>query len=141
MAPLCLQDVEKLADSILKSVLTLTTVYYWLPKSHGKSALFNQYHDESYSSCIEKYLPLIAPSFHFSCFPGVSLRRQVRAATVEVLDGVSQLLEIILSSPLQRCLLLIFKLPLIKHTRHTSSLSLDQMFLYYSFSQLYIDII
>lgn len=36
-APLCLQDVEKLADFILKSVLTLTTVYYWLPKSHGKS--------------------------------------------------------------------------------------------------------
>ncbi|XP_075880880.1 cyclin-D1-binding protein 1 homolog [Nelusetta ayraudi] len=60
------QDVEKLADFILKSVLTLTTVYYWLPKSHG-----------------------------------VSLRRQVRAATVEVLDGVTQLLEIILSSPLQ----------------------------------------
>lgn len=60
------QDVEKLADFILKSVLTLTTVYYWLPKSHG-----------------------------------VSMRRQVRAATVEVLDGVAQLLEVILSSPLQ----------------------------------------
>lgn len=31
------QDTEKLADSILKSVLTLSTVYYWLPKSQGKA--------------------------------------------------------------------------------------------------------
>uniref|UniRef100_A0A3P8TKL4 Cyclin D-type binding-protein 1 n=1 Tax=Amphiprion percula TaxID=161767 RepID=A0A3P8TKL4_AMPPE len=60
------QDGEKLSESILKSVLTLSTVYYWLPKSQG-----------------------------------VSLRRQVRDATVEVLDGVTQLLEVILSSPLQ----------------------------------------
>lgn len=50
----------------MKSVLTLSTVYYWLPKSRG-----------------------------------VSLRRQVRDATVEVLEGVAQLLEVILSSPLQ----------------------------------------
>lgn len=60
------QDGEKLSESILKSVLTLSTVYYWLPKSQG-----------------------------------VTLRRQVRDATVEVLDGVTQLLEVILSSPLQ----------------------------------------
>lgn len=33
---------------------------------------------------------------------GVSLRRQVRDATVEVLDGLVQLLEVLLSSPLQR---------------------------------------
>ncbi|XP_014857703.1 PREDICTED: cyclin-D1-binding protein 1, partial [Poecilia mexicana] len=32
---------------------------------------------------------------------GVTLRRQVRDATVEVLDGVLQLLEVIISSPLQ----------------------------------------
>ncbi|KAF3690312.1 Cyclin-D1-binding protein 1 -like protein Zebrafish -like protein of Maid [Channa argus] len=60
------QDGEKLAESILKSVLTLSTVYYWLPKSQG-----------------------------------VTLRRQVRDATVEVLEGVTQLLEVILSTPLQ----------------------------------------
>ncbi|XP_038553403.1 cyclin-D1-binding protein 1 homolog [Micropterus salmoides] len=60
------QDVEKLAEVILKSVLTLSTVYYWLPKSQG-----------------------------------ISLRRQVRDATVEVLEGVTQLVEAILSSPLQ----------------------------------------
>uniref|UniRef100_A0A3Q3XF36 Cyclin D1 binding protein 1 n=1 Tax=Mola mola TaxID=94237 RepID=A0A3Q3XF36_MOLML len=60
------QDGEKLAESILKSVLTLSTVYYWLPKSQG-----------------------------------VSLRRQVRDATVDVLEGVAQLLEVLLSSPLQ----------------------------------------
>ncbi|XP_026162495.1 cyclin-D1-binding protein 1 homolog [Mastacembelus armatus] len=60
------QDGEKLAESILKSVLTLSTVYYWLPKSQG-----------------------------------VSLRRQVRDATVQVLEGVMQLVEVILSSPLQ----------------------------------------
>lgn len=60
------QDGEKLSESILKSVLTLSTVFYWLPKSQG-----------------------------------VSLRRQVRDATVEVLEGVAQLLEVILSSPLQ----------------------------------------
>ncbi|CAG5977488.1 unnamed protein product [Menidia menidia] len=60
------QDGEKLSESILKSVLTLSTVYYWLPKSQG-----------------------------------VTLRRQVRDATVEVLEGVQQLLEVILSSPLQ----------------------------------------
>lgn len=35
-APSSVQDGEKLADSILKSVLTLSTVYYWLPKSQGK---------------------------------------------------------------------------------------------------------
>lgn len=33
---------------------------------------------------------------------GVSLRRHVRDATVEVLDGLVQLLEVLLSSPLQR---------------------------------------
>ncbi|MEQ2181087.1 Cyclin-D1-binding protein 1 [Goodea atripinnis] len=59
------QDGEKLSESILKSVLTLSAVYYWLPKSQG-----------------------------------VTLRRQVRDATVEVLEGVLQLLEVILSSPL-----------------------------------------
>ncbi|MED6277925.1 Cyclin-D1-binding protein 1, partial [Characodon lateralis] len=59
------QDGEKLSGSILKSVLTLSAVYYWLPKSQG-----------------------------------VTLRRQVRDATVEVLEGVLQLLEVILSSPL-----------------------------------------
>ncbi|KAA8593258.1 hypothetical protein FQN60_009374 [Etheostoma spectabile] len=61
-----LSDGEKLAESTLKSVLTLSTVYYWLPKSQG-----------------------------------VSLRRHVRDATVEVLEGVAQLVEVILSSPLQ----------------------------------------
>ncbi|XP_019960767.2 cyclin-D1-binding protein 1 homolog [Paralichthys olivaceus] len=60
------QDTEKLAESTMKSILTLSMVYYWLPKSQG-----------------------------------VSLRRQVRDATVGVLDGVSQLVEVILSSPLQ----------------------------------------
>uniref|UniRef100_A0A8C2WFA8 Cyclin D-type binding-protein 1 n=1 Tax=Cyclopterus lumpus TaxID=8103 RepID=A0A8C2WFA8_CYCLU len=60
------QDVEKLSESTLQSVLSLSTVYYWLPKSHG-----------------------------------VSLRRQVREATVGVLEGVGQLVEVILSSPLQ----------------------------------------
>ncbi|XP_041834956.1 cyclin-D1-binding protein 1 homolog isoform X2 [Melanotaenia boesemani] len=60
------QDGEKLSESILKSVLTLSTVYYWLPKSQG-----------------------------------VTLRRQIRDATVEVLEGVIQLSEVILSSPLQ----------------------------------------
>uniref|UniRef100_A0A667XVJ0 Cyclin D-type binding-protein 1 n=1 Tax=Myripristis murdjan TaxID=586833 RepID=A0A667XVJ0_9TELE len=60
------QDGEKLAESMQKSILTLSTVYYWLPKSQG-----------------------------------VSLRRQVRDATVEVLEGVEQLVEVILSSPLQ----------------------------------------
>ncbi|KAK9529614.1 hypothetical protein VZT92_013694 [Zoarces viviparus] len=60
------QDVEKLSESTLKSVLSLSTVYYWLPKSQG-----------------------------------ISLRRQVRDATVEVLEGVAQLVEVILSSPLQ----------------------------------------
>ncbi|KAM7421912.1 hypothetical protein PAMA_010133 [Pampus argenteus] len=60
------QDGEKLSESIMKSVLTLSTVYYWLPKSQG-----------------------------------VSLRRQVRDATVEVLEGVVQLVEVILSTPLQ----------------------------------------
>ncbi|XP_053724581.1 cyclin-D1-binding protein 1 homolog [Synchiropus splendidus] len=60
------EDAERLSESILKSVLTLSTVYYWLPKSQG-----------------------------------VSLRRQVRNSTVEVLEGVSALVEVILSSPLQ----------------------------------------
>ncbi|XP_065811331.1 cyclin-D1-binding protein 1 homolog isoform X2 [Labrus bergylta] len=60
------QDVEKLSDSMMKSILTLSTVYYWLPKSQG-----------------------------------VSLRRKIRDATGEVLEGVAQLVEVILSSPLQ----------------------------------------
>ncbi|XP_054641723.1 cyclin-D1-binding protein 1 homolog [Dunckerocampus dactyliophorus] len=60
------QDGERLAESILKSVLSLSTVYYWLPKSQG-----------------------------------VNLRKQVRDATVDVLEGTAQLLEVILSSPLQ----------------------------------------
>lgn len=58
------QDGEKLAESIMKSILTLSTVYYWLPKSQG-----------------------------------LTLRRQVRDATVEVLEGVVQLMEVIMSSP------------------------------------------
>ncbi|XP_061731042.1 cyclin-D1-binding protein 1 homolog [Nerophis ophidion] len=60
------QDGETLAESILKSVLSLSTVYYWLPKSQG-----------------------------------INLRQQVRDATVEVLEGIAQLLEVILTSPLQ----------------------------------------
>ncbi|XP_015258637.1 PREDICTED: cyclin-D1-binding protein 1 [Cyprinodon variegatus] len=60
-----LQDGEKLLESLLKSTLTLSTIFYWLPKSQG-----------------------------------VTLRRQVRDATVEVLEGVTQLLEVLLSSPL-----------------------------------------
>ncbi|XP_029006479.1 cyclin-D1-binding protein 1 homolog [Betta splendens] len=60
------QDGEKLAESILKSLFTLSTVYYWLPKSQG-----------------------------------ITLRQQVRDATVGVLEGVAQLVEIILSTPLQ----------------------------------------
>lgn len=60
------QDGEKISDSILKSVLSLSTVYYWLPKSQG-----------------------------------TTLRRQIRDATVEVLDGVTQLLDVIVSTPLE----------------------------------------
>uniref|UniRef100_A0A3Q4MTC9 Cyclin D-type binding-protein 1 n=1 Tax=Neolamprologus brichardi TaxID=32507 RepID=A0A3Q4MTC9_NEOBR len=60
------QDGEKLAESIMKSILTLSTVYYWLPKSQG-----------------------------------LALRRLVRDATVEVLEGVAQLVEVIMSSPLE----------------------------------------
>ncbi|XP_028302735.1 cyclin-D1-binding protein 1 homolog [Gouania willdenowi] len=61
-----LQNGEKLAESTLNSVLTLSTMYYWLPKSQG-----------------------------------LILRGQVKDATVAVLQGVTQLLEAILSSPLQ----------------------------------------
>ncbi|XP_061145046.1 cyclin-D1-binding protein 1 homolog [Syngnathus typhle] len=31
------QDVGQLADSVLKSVLSLSTVYYWLPNSRDKT--------------------------------------------------------------------------------------------------------
>ncbi|XP_043088157.1 cyclin-D1-binding protein 1 homolog isoform X2 [Puntigrus tetrazona] len=54
----------KIAESVQKSVLTLTTVYFWLPKSQG-----------------------------------ISLRKTVRDATTGVLDGLAQLLEVVLSSP------------------------------------------
>ncbi|XP_073726684.1 cyclin-D1-binding protein 1 homolog [Misgurnus anguillicaudatus] len=60
------QDCVKLTDSVQKSVLTLSTVYFWLPKSQG-----------------------------------VTLRKAVRDATAEVLEGLVQLLDVILSSPLQ----------------------------------------
>lgn len=60
------QDCAALAESIQKSILALSTIYYWLPKSEG-----------------------------------ITLRKLVREATVEVLDGVVQLLDILLSSPLQ----------------------------------------
>ncbi|XP_068507942.1 cyclin-D1-binding protein 1 homolog [Syngnathus scovelli] len=59
-------DVGQLADSVLKSVLSLSTVYYWLPNSRG-----------------------------------VTLRQQVRDAVVQALEGLTQLLEVILTSPLQ----------------------------------------
>uniref|UniRef100_A0A4W5KM96 Cyclin D-type binding-protein 1 n=1 Tax=Hucho hucho TaxID=62062 RepID=A0A4W5KM96_9TELE len=60
------EDGEKFAESVQKSVLALSTVYYWLPKSHG-----------------------------------ITLRRLVRDATAEVLDGIVQLVDVIVSSPLQ----------------------------------------
>ncbi|XP_036427324.1 cyclin-D1-binding protein 1 homolog [Colossoma macropomum] len=60
------EDCAKLAESIQKHVLALSTIYYWLPKSEG-----------------------------------ITLRKLVREATGEVLDGVVQLLDILLSSPLQ----------------------------------------
>ncbi|KAG7478236.1 hypothetical protein MATL_G00078370 [Megalops atlanticus] len=60
------QDGERFAESIQKSVLALSTVYYWLPKSQG-----------------------------------ITMRRMVREATVEVLEGIVQLIDIILSTPLQ----------------------------------------
>lgn len=49
------------------------------------------------------------------CVLGVSLRRQVRDSTAEVLEGVTQLLEVILSSPLQGYMLQ-------KNTRHNKTL-------------------
>ncbi|KAL6455898.1 hypothetical protein MHYP_G00357490 [Metynnis hypsauchen] len=60
------EDCARLAESIQKHVLALSTIYYWLPKSEG-----------------------------------ITLRKLVREATGEVLDGVVQLLDILLSSPLQ----------------------------------------
>uniref|UniRef100_A0AAY4A8W6 Cyclin-D1-binding protein 1 n=1 Tax=Denticeps clupeoides TaxID=299321 RepID=A0AAY4A8W6_9TELE len=60
------EDAEKLAESMQKAVLVMSTVFYWLPKSQG-----------------------------------LTLRRAVRDATGDVLDGVVQLLDVILSSPLQ----------------------------------------
>lgn len=36
----CLQEGEKLVESVLKSVLTLSAVYYWLPKTHGNHQAF-----------------------------------------------------------------------------------------------------
>ncbi|KAK2889691.1 hypothetical protein Q8A67_015066 [Cirrhinus molitorella] len=61
------ENCAKIAESVQKSVLTLSTVYFWLPKSQG-----------------------------------VVLRKEVRDATAEVLDGLVQLLEVILSSPGER---------------------------------------
>ncbi|XP_056099878.1 cyclin-D1-binding protein 1 homolog [Rhinichthys klamathensis goyatoka] len=58
------EDCAKIAECVQKSVLTLSTVYFWLPKSQG-----------------------------------VTLRKAVRDATVEVLDELLQLMEVILSSP------------------------------------------
>ncbi|CAL8402655.1 unnamed protein product [Arctogadus glacialis] len=60
------QTGNNLSKSLQKSILTMSTVYYWLPKSQG-----------------------------------LSLRRAVRDASVEVLEGVGQLVEVILASPLQ----------------------------------------
>ncbi|XP_051752917.1 LOW QUALITY PROTEIN: cyclin-D1-binding protein 1 homolog [Ctenopharyngodon idella] len=60
------EDCAKIAESVQKSVLTLSTVYFWLPKSQGST-----------------------------------LRKVVRDATAEVLDGLHQLLDVILSSPVQ----------------------------------------
>ncbi|KAK7155906.1 hypothetical protein R3I93_010545 [Phoxinus phoxinus] len=58
------EDCAGIAECVQKSVLTLSTVYFWLPKSQG-----------------------------------VTLRKAVRDATVEVLDELLQLMEVILSSP------------------------------------------
>nr|A3KNI7.2 RecName: Full=Cyclin-D1-binding protein 1 homolog; AltName: Full=Zebrafish homolog of Maid [Danio rerio]ABU87505.1 ZHM protein [Danio rerio] len=58
------EDCAKMGECVQKSVLTLCTVYFWLPKSQG-----------------------------------VTLRRSVRDATAEVLEGLVQLLDVILSSP------------------------------------------
>ncbi|XP_077103924.1 cyclin-D1-binding protein 1 homolog isoform X1 [Siphateles boraxobius] len=58
------EDCAQIAECVQKSVLTLSTVYFWLPKSQG-----------------------------------VTLRKAVRDATVEVLDELLQLMEVILSSP------------------------------------------
>ncbi|KAJ7999419.1 hypothetical protein DPEC_G00194240 [Dallia pectoralis] len=60
------EDGERLAESIQKSVLVLSTVYFWLPKCHG-----------------------------------MTLRRMMRDATADVLDGVVQLVDVIVRSPLQ----------------------------------------
>uniref|UniRef100_A0A4W3J325 Cyclin D-type binding-protein 1 n=1 Tax=Callorhinchus milii TaxID=7868 RepID=A0A4W3J325_CALMI len=62
-------DCQKLADDIQKSILNLSTVYYWLPKSQGKCC--------------------------------VTLRRLVRDAAVEIVEGVIQLVDVILNTPLQ----------------------------------------
>ncbi|XP_029683362.1 cyclin-D1-binding protein 1 homolog isoform X1 [Takifugu rubripes] len=53
-------------------------------------------------SVLESVLTLAAVYHWLPKSHGVSLRRQVRGATVEVLDGLVQLLEALLSSPLQR---------------------------------------
>ncbi|KAI4886617.1 hypothetical protein NFI96_012736, partial [Prochilodus magdalenae] len=60
------EECARLAETCQKSILGLSTIYYWLPKSEG-----------------------------------ITMRKLVREATVEVLDGVVQLLDVLLSAPLQ----------------------------------------
>ncbi|XP_051887514.1 LOW QUALITY PROTEIN: cyclin-D1-binding protein 1 homolog [Pristis pectinata] len=60
------QDCQKLTAEIQKSILTLSSVYYWLPKSQG-----------------------------------LTLRRLVRDAAMDIVEGVIQLLNVILTTPLQ----------------------------------------
>ncbi|XP_072917711.1 cyclin-D1-binding protein 1 homolog [Hemitrygon akajei] len=60
------QDCQKLTSEIQKSILNLSSVYYWFPKSQG-----------------------------------LTLRRLIRDATIDVVEGVIQLLNVILNTPLQ----------------------------------------
>lgn len=118
--------------SVLKAVLTLSAVYHRLPKAHGNPQAFRNQLDRVtgpgfgpshllHIMTVMKIVVLcgfggfvatnyseigccgaVEGSLCVDVATGVSLRRQVRDAALEVLDGLVQLLEVLLSSPLQR---------------------------------------
>jgi len=106
------QDVETLSSSALQSVLGLATVYYWLPKSRGEVIMSSTCWEVVISSLYifkkkkkedeEEGEGVDDDDDDWLFLSGVSLRRKVREATVEVLEAVAQLVEVILSAPLQR---------------------------------------
>ncbi|TNM88331.1 hypothetical protein fugu_004585, partial [Takifugu bimaculatus] len=95
-------DLSTFWDALNQAAKVVSQEATKLSLAFSKPPVPSQQEGEKLVESVLKSVVTLAAVYHW--LPkshGVSLRRQVRGATLEVLDGLVQLLEVLLSSPLQ----------------------------------------